>query len=181
MKNFLTSDRSKFPLVHNTIEKIESTVFRIAYWSAPIFSQKSSRLYAGTHGNSLSKRTVSIEKEYEEHSGGSTLTWEHGVNTYSSSSTARCWFEMVFQRIVSGRCCCLPTPPPAEPRLCTPPLQSNCRQTESSVRPAHIHGAPRIRARKVWPLWSIKAHVTQPSVESCSRGCTLNGAGGKTL
>lgn len=135
MKIFLTSERSKFPLVHNTIQKIESTVFRIAYWSAPIFSQNSSRLHARTHGNSLSKRRVSIEKEYEEHSGVNTLTWEHGVNTYSSSSTARCWFEMVFQRIVSGKCCCHPTPPPAEPRLCTPPLQSNCRQTESSVRP----------------------------------------------
>lgn len=64
MKRFLTSDRSKLPLVHNTIEKTESTVFRIAYWSAPIFSQNNSRLHSETHGNSLSKRTVSIEKAY---------------------------------------------------------------------------------------------------------------------
>lgn len=164
MKIFLTSERSKFPLVHNTIEKIESTVFRIAYWSAPIFSQNSSRLHAGTHGNSLSKR-VSIEKEYEEHSGVNTLTWERGVNTYSSSSTARCWFETVFQRIVSGKCCCHPTPPPAEPRLCTPPLQSNCRETEGSVRPAHIHGGPRIPAKEVWP----------PLIHKSTRYTTIRG------
>lgn len=40
----LTSERSKLPFVHSIMARIESTVFRIAYWSAPNFSQNNSRL-----------------------------------------------------------------------------------------------------------------------------------------
>lgn len=46
MKHFkrLTSERSKLPFVHNTMERMESTVFRMAYWRAPTFSQNNNRL-----------------------------------------------------------------------------------------------------------------------------------------
>lgn len=40
----LTSERSKLPFVHKTMARTESTVFRIAYWRAPNFSQNSNRL-----------------------------------------------------------------------------------------------------------------------------------------
>ena len=40
----LTSDRSKVPLVHSTMERMVKTIFRTANWKEPSLSRKSVRL-----------------------------------------------------------------------------------------------------------------------------------------